>query len=119
MGKWQKAKMPSQTGKPTKTTNEVQPKREQNGALHPGSNSRTNSGLHRNTLFPKVAYTPGLSGYVCDMYRGYGIIQGVRGVRNQRQQEEQNVRQPARVALNTSTAVFIAAAATVLCTEVL
>ena len=31
-----------------------------------------------------------------DMYRGHGSIQGMRGVRKQRQQEEQNIWQPSR-----------------------
>ena len=30
------------------------------------------------------------------MYRGHGNIQGMRGVRKQRQQEEQNIWQPSR-----------------------
>ena len=34
--------------------------------------------------------------YQYDMYRGHGSIQGMRGVRKQRQQEEQNIWQPSR-----------------------
>ena len=86
MGKWQANKNDERRASQSKREWRASPG---------GSNSCTNSDVHLNTLYPKVAYTPGLSGYVCDMYRGYGSnIQSVRGVRNQRQQGEQNVRQP-------------------------
>ena len=61
-----------------------------------------------DTGYPKVAYVSDLADlgkYYCDMYRGHGNIQGMRGVRKQLQQEEQNIRQPSRMALNSSTAV--------------
>ena len=52
-----------------------------------------------------------LGTYYCDMYRGHGnIIHGMRGVRIQLQEEEQNIRQPSRMALNSRTAVQPAAA---------
>ena len=45
--------------------------------------------------------------YYCDMYRGHGNTQGMRGVRKHSyiQQEEKNIWQPSRMALNSNTAV--------------
>ena len=39
----------------------------------------------------------------CDMYRGHGNIHGMRRVRKQLQQKEQNIRQPSLIGLKSST----------------
>ena len=60
-------------------------------------------GIPKLHTFP--IYRADLGTYYCEMYSGHGNIQGIRGVRKQLQQEEQNMRQPSPMALTSSTVI--------------